>query len=221
MSPHIYWGSGSPFAWRAMLALAVKGIDYTDTLLQFSEKEHKAPDYLALNPRGKVPTLTDGDFALYESGAIMRYLDAKYPDPPLWGTTPEEAGLVERELQEFHNYSAETAFKLILPIWMGKAAKKIETLQASAEKLHPELSRMNKALDGRDWLASATVSAADISAYPHLQLLFRAAGNAAVKDMGLGLSLADVADRYPNLTAWSERVQALPGYDRTYPPHWR
>jgi glutathione S-transferase len=43
-----------------------------------SKQENKSPEYLVLNPRGKVPTLKDGDFVLYESLAIMVYLDSEY-----------------------------------------------------------------------------------------------------------------------------------------------
>ena len=90
MAIELYWGSGSPFAWRAMLILEVKGLTYESKLLEFSKGDHKAPAYLQLNPRGKVPTLKDGEFVLYESLAIMSYLDRKYPDPPLFGKTPEK-----------------------------------------------------------------------------------------------------------------------------------
>ena len=85
MAIELYWGSGSPFAWRVMLALEVKKLPYESKLMEFSKGEHKTPAYLQLNPRGKVPTLKDGDFAVYESIAIMAYLDRKYPDPPLFG----------------------------------------------------------------------------------------------------------------------------------------
>ena len=43
--------------------------------------EHKAPEYQKMNPRGRVPTLKDGDFVLYESLAILAYLDRKHPEP--------------------------------------------------------------------------------------------------------------------------------------------
>ena len=85
MGLELYWGSGSPFAWRVMLTLEVNGLAYESRFLEFSKGEHQAPAYLQLNPRGKVPTLKDGDFVIYESLAIMSYLDRKYPDPPLFG----------------------------------------------------------------------------------------------------------------------------------------
>ncbi len=53
-------------------------IPYEFVLLDMSVKEHLQPDFLKLNPFGKVPTIVDGDFALFESGAILLYLNQKY-----------------------------------------------------------------------------------------------------------------------------------------------
>jgi glutathione S-transferase len=75
MALELYWGSGSPFAWRVMLTLEVKRQAYQSTLLEFSRGDHKAAGFLKLNPRGKVPVLKDDDFVLNESLAIMAYLD--------------------------------------------------------------------------------------------------------------------------------------------------
>src|SRR3954470_18066619 len=77
MGLELYWGSGSPFAWRVMLTLEVKRLSYESKLLEFSKSEHKTPSFLRLNPRGKIPVLKDGDLVLYESLAIMAYLEKK------------------------------------------------------------------------------------------------------------------------------------------------
>jgi hypothetical protein len=61
MALELYWGSGSPFAWRVMLTLEVKRQAYQSTLLEFSRGDHKAAGFLKLNPRGKVPVLKDDD----------------------------------------------------------------------------------------------------------------------------------------------------------------
>ena len=50
-----HWMSGSPFAWRVMLALEYKGLTYESRRKDPSKREHKSDDYLAINPRGKVP----------------------------------------------------------------------------------------------------------------------------------------------------------------------
>jgi len=54
MAIEVFWGSGSPVAWRVLLALEYKRLPYVSHLLQFSKQEHKSPQMLALNPRGRV-----------------------------------------------------------------------------------------------------------------------------------------------------------------------
>ena len=108
MTLQIYWGSGSPYAWRVLLAAELKRIPYESKLLEFSKGDLKTPEFLALNPRGKVPVIRDGDFVLAESTAILAYLDRKHPEPPLFGRTAEEAGRVGQAVSEFEAYVRES-----------------------------------------------------------------------------------------------------------------
>ncbi len=57
------------------------GIPYEFVLLDLAAGEHKQPEYLAINPMGKVPAIVDGDFKLWESGAILLHLAEKYGSP--------------------------------------------------------------------------------------------------------------------------------------------
>ena len=219
MALEIYWGSGSPFAWRVMLTLEVKRLPYESRLLEFSKEEHKSPGYLKLNPRGKVPTLKDGDFALYESLAIMSYLDRKYPDPPIFGTTPQETGLIWREISETDSYLGEPGAKIVRPVFFGKGLEKTEEIQEAATTIRRELKRIDTTLANSAWLVGAEISAADIALFPLIQILLRAASKEAAKPLNLGFS--PLAQSYPNIAAWVKRLEAIPGYERTYPPHWK
>ena len=67
MALEFYWGSGSPYSWRVLLALEYKGVPYESHVLQFSKQEHKSPQMLRMNPRGRVPVLRDGDFVVSTS----------------------------------------------------------------------------------------------------------------------------------------------------------
>jgi glutathione S-transferase len=58
--------------------------------LQTALQEHKAPQMLAMNPRGRLPVLRDGDYVVFESLAVLYYLDLKYPQPPLFGARPRK-----------------------------------------------------------------------------------------------------------------------------------
>ena len=219
MAIELYWGSGSPFAWRVMLMLEVKRLPYDSKLLEFSKDENKAPAYLKLNSRGKVPTLKDGDYVLYESLAIMSYLDRKCPDPPLFGNTAEETGLIWRVLAECESYMVPAGDNVVRPIFSGKGLDKIDEIRRAAETIREELKRIDEGLAGSQWLVGDKISAADIGVFPLVQLLLRAASKEAARPFDLGL--LPIAESFPNLATWLQRVEALPNYERTYPPHWR
>lgn len=78
----LYLLSGSPYGWRVQLALEFKGLAYRSRFLIASEGETRTTEFLALNPRGKVPVLRANEDVVYESLAVMAYLERRYPDPP-------------------------------------------------------------------------------------------------------------------------------------------
>jgi glutathione S-transferase len=217
MTLEVIWGSGSPYAWRVLLTLEVKGLSYESRLIQFSRGDHRSPEHLALNPRGKVPVLRDGNYVLSESLAIMAYLDRKHPKPPIFGGAAEETGLIWKAISEFQSYVGPLADRIVVPAFGGRPLDAVD-MQAAAGELHGELGRMEQAVTGRGWLAVEQLSAADLAVYPFVEALLRA-GKEAVRPMGLGF--LPLAERYPTLEDWRQRIAALPGYARTYPPHWR
>ena len=85
---------------RVRIFAAEKGIELPSKIVSIVDREHKAPEYLAINPRGQTPALQlDDGTVLTESVAICRYLEALHaPEqfgPALFGTTPEEIGAIE------------------------------------------------------------------------------------------------------------------------------
>lgn len=218
MTIEVIWGSGSPYAWRVLLTLEVKRLDYESRLIQFSRGDHRSPEHLALSPRGKVPVLRDGDYVLSESLAIMAYLDRRHPEPPLFGSSAQETGLIWKAISEMQSYVFPLAERIIVPAFGGRALDAAD-MQAAADELHGELGLMEQAVSARGWLAVEQLSAADLAVYPFVETLLRAAGKDAVRPMGLGL--LPLAQRHPALEDWRQRVTDLPGYTRTYPPHWR
>jgi glutathione S-transferase len=214
----IYWASGSCNSWCVLLALTLKRVPYAPKLLQFSKKEHKSAEYLALNPRGKVPCLRDGSFVLYESLAILSYLDRKHPDPPLYGETPAEAGIITRLSMEQRFYVEPKIDAVILPFYRGKVEEVTSELPRRAAELHEELARLEARLAEHEYLAGARVSAADFVVFPNLQHLRRALGRPDVRATDIAF---EYAERYPRLEAWNARIEGIPGYELTYPPHWK
>jgi glutathione S-transferase len=219
MALELFMISGSPFAWRVLLAMEIKGLAYETRVLQVSKGEHKTPEYLALNPRGRVPTLRDGETVVYESLAILAYLDRKYPSPAIFGATPVEAARVWQTVCEALSDLDRASQDYTVPIYFGRAAEDAEKIRGAVPGLRLELARLETTLRDRTWLVGNGVSAADIVVYPMVKSLERASGKPAAAAFGLGL--LPVSGRYPALARWMQRIEALPGYERTYPPHWR
>jgi glutathione S-transferase len=214
----IYWISGSPFAWRVLLTAEVKGIPYEGKLLEASKGGLKTPEFLVINPLGRVPAIRDGNFTLHESLAIMVYLDRKHPNPPLFGRTAEEAGRIFQCILEFSSDFGPSNQRLGRSIFFGPPLGADEAKEAR-EKIHLSLARLEGYAESSVWMAGPDLTAADIVAYPDLKLLLRASQRPEAAPLELGLD--DFETRFPGIAAWMQRVEQLPGYEKTYPPHWR
>jgi glutathione S-transferase len=218
MSLELHWLSGSPYAWRVMLALELKGLSYVSHLRQ-SSGELKSPEYLALNPRGRVPTLVDDGFVLYESLAILAYLDRKFPTPALFGQTAEETGLIWCVIAEYTAYVDAAVEDFILPLNLDTADEHADSVREAAVTLRAELGRLERRLERTRHLAGPELSAADLVVYPHIRCIERAATKDAARQ--LDVNLMPLERRWPALAAWARRIESLPGFDRTSPPDWR
>jgi glutathione S-transferase len=219
MAIEVFWGSGSPFAWRVLLALEFKRLPYVGHLLQFSKQEHKSPHMLALNPRGRVPVLKDGDYVCFESLAILYYLERKYPQPPILGHTPEEAGTIMRVICEYQAYIEPNVTKIARAIFFEKADLGADEITAAMHAVASEARTIEARLSKSDWIVGDSYSAVDMVIFPGIQLLKRALEKPQAAALSSRFMPLEV--NYPALGRWLARVAAQPGYERTYPPHWR
>jgi glutathione S-transferase len=215
----VWWGSGSPYAWRVLLALELKRLPYVSHLLQFSKQEHKSPQMLALNPRGRVPVLKDGDYVCFESLAILYYLDLKYPQPPLFGRSPEEAGTIMRVICEYQAYIEPHAIRITRAVFSGDADLGGDEITAAMHAVASEARTIEGRLSKSSWIVGDACSAVDLVIFPGIQLVKRALERPQAA--ALSSRFMPVEVNYPALARWMARVAALPGYERTYPPHWR
>lgn len=214
MAITFYYGSGSPFAWRVWLALELKGAQYTQKIISFSDREHKTPEYLALNPRGKVPLIVDDGFALYESAAILEYLDERFAQGVrLFPGDVRQRAVVRRLVQEADQYLGASMEGLLTQVLFRPREQWDDARIAKArEQFAAEIAAWESLAAG-PWLAGSDLSAADLTAYPHLALALR------LDKRKPDLDIAGLVG--PRMRAWMAEVEALPCFEKTIPPHWK
>ena len=215
MSLVLYSGSGSPFAWRVQLALEHKALVYELRMLSFSARDTLKPEFVELNPRHQVPVVTDGDFVLYESNAIVEYLDEAYPGrgAPLFPGDVRQRALVRRLIEEVDNYYYEATSQVLTQAFSVKPEQRdAKKVADGRQTVVDELVVMTNAMRG-DYFAG-TLSAADFALYPLIAFLFRAE-KVKLPDLDANGMLT------APLRAWKARVEALPFFAKTVPPHWK
>lgn len=218
MAIDLYWGSGSAHCWRVLLALEHKAIPWTSHLLKLDQQEHKAPQMLAMNPRGRVPVLRDDDYVVFESVAVLYYLDLRFPQPPIFGISPQEAGVIMRVIEEYQAYIEPSVLQVLEALPEKRAPRIDEAVTEAMIRIASEARTIERRLAQSEWVVGERFSAADMVIYPDIRLLLRALERPAARELAARFLPLDV--NYPALGRWLQRVAALPGHSRTWPSHW-
>ena len=196
----------SPRTWQVRAFAAHLGIPLELTLVDLTKGEQHKPDYLALNPTGRAPTLVDGDFKLWETGAILQYIASQKPNS-LW---PDDV-LVRADIMRWQSWAiAHWDKEGCVPLLVERLIKQIlnlgppdEAVVATAlEQFRKNAQVLNDHLGRQRWLVGDDVTLAD----------FAVAASLFYADRG-GFPLAD----YPNVGEWFARVSALPCWKETMP----
>jgi glutathione S-transferase len=219
MTIDVYWGSGSPYSWRVLLALEHKGLEYRSHLLQIALQEQKSPHMLALNPRGRVPTLKDGDYVVFESLAVLYYLDRKYPAKPLFGSSPEEGAVIMRVCCEYQAYIEPYVTRITRALLNRVGDPYSDESTYAMHMIAGEARTIEGRLSKGPWIVGENPGASDYMIYPGIKLLLRALALPEARE--LSSRFLPLEANYPALGRWMQRVESLPGYERTYPPQWR
>ena len=215
----LYFISGSPPCWSVMLALAVKDLEYTPRRLSNTAGDQKSAEYVAINPRGHVPVLVDGDTVVTETLAVLSYIDAAYPAPSLFGDTPAQTARIWQTISECDGHLRGPVGNISRPLFRGKSAEFEEQIISAAVDVREEMALLERRLSNTEWLAGDVLTAADLIVYPVMMQLTRATD----KDEAgpLNLAISPLETHYPAIAAWRARVETLSGYDDAYPPHWK
>lgn len=187
---------------KVLWCLTELGVDYDriDAGLQYGQNDQ--PAYLAMNPNGRVPTLVDGDFVLWESNSIMRYLCLAYGgDTPIYPRAPKQRAVAERWL----DWTLSTLQPAERPVFWGlvrtpPAQRDMAALQKGADAVAELWKILDEQLATRRYVEGEAFTLADI-----------ALGAYARRWFGVeGVSKPDL----PHLARWYALVAERPGFAR-------
>lgn len=157
------YGSPRSSSGRCFWCLEEIGKTYNSTPLNFKEKEHKSPAYLKINPNGKVPTLTDGDFVIWESIAINFYLAETYK-PELLGLDNKQHGLVQQwSLWSIAELQPPIIDAFIQLIFVPEERRDSKSIEKAMAKIPGLLKVLNDALKDQQYLVGDDFTLADLN----------------------------------------------------------
>jgi glutathione S-transferase len=215
MALDFYHGHGSPFSWRVWLALEFKQLAYNLKVLSFQNNDTKKPEFVALNARHTVPTIVDDGYCLWESIAILEYLDERFTSGgKLYPGDAKNRARSRRLIREMEEYLGGEGVDPITTelFFKGDAAPDMDKVAKGRERLREELEYFARELRGR-FLAGDAPTAADFVLYPYLAYCGRVTFRKPETKLD-ELVPAPIAE-------YKKRLEALPYFDKTFPPHWR
>ena len=174
------------------IALSEKQLPWEPIHVNLRAGENKTPEFLALNPYGKVPVLLAEGAIIYESTVVNEYLEDRFPDPPLMPRDP----LGRAEVRLWEDYGDNMFLGPAEAIFIhnkGWRAFEPERLTQMRQQIQDCLTRLEKHLEGKKYLVRDTFTLADICFAPRIIML---------DQLGTPLNPA-----YENVRAWIERIK--------------
>ncbi|MBL4740902.1 MAG: glutathione S-transferase family protein [Sneathiella sp.] len=203
----LYDLAGPPSPRRIRIYLAEKGIDIEIVPVNIREGEHLKPEFLAINSRATIPALEmDNGTVISESDAILRYLEEKFPENPLFGETAEERAVVNNWLHivEADGFLAVAeAVRNSAPRLAGRAITgqhNVEQIPALAERGIARIGyffdELDKCLEGQSYVAGDKFTVADISTLVAVDFA--------------GMAKQTIPEHCKNVARWHADVSARP-----------
>lgn len=180
---------------KVLMTLAETNQPHEFVLVDFAKGEHKQPPHLARQPFGQVPALQDGDFALYESRAMCRYLNDKVNGPLVPRDLQGRARMEQWISVETSNFTGPTMKFVFHHIF--KREQPAETLATAATQLDTALAIMDKQLAQAPFIAGDSFTLADVCFMPYIEY----AMNTPAKDH---------FTRHGHVVAWWNKISERP-----------
>lgn len=207
-STKVYGIVGSPFLRSVQMGLEEKGAAYELVRMGFGDP--KQPAYLARNPFGRVPLFEHDGFELYETQAILRYVDAVFPGPSLRPTEPRRLARMDQlvgisDWYMFRQVTATIVFQRLVAPMMGRTTDLSVVAAALPDAKHCIGVLEGFAKQGGDFLVGDEPSIADIMLAPQVAY-FSATPEGQ-----------EIMPSHPALSAWIGRMTPRPSMKKTDP----
>jgi glutathione S-transferase len=202
----VYTIPGSPFARSVLSTLEEKGAPYR--LAPVLPGTLQSQGHLARHPFGRVPVLQHGDFWLYETQAILRYLDRVLPQHPLTPDHPQRAARMDQAMNIndwylFHGVGNVIIFhRVVAPRLMGHAPDEV-AISAAMPKARSVFGELARLLGRQTYFAGDALSLADLLLAP------------AVSFFTMAPEWTELGVPHANLVRWIERMEARPSMQAT------
>lgn len=210
MSDFTVWTiPGSPYARAVIAVLIEKGADWR--LEPLGAGEQRAPDHLARHPFGKMPAFAHGDFAFYETQAILRYIDRVLPEPRLSPGDPRALAKMDQLLNIADNYLFRgvgnvIGFQRIVgPMLLGMTTDEA-AIAAAMPDAHRVMAELSRLLGDADYFGGGAPDLADFMLAPQVEFLTS------------GPEWQALTEDRRNLDPWLARMAARPSMARTTMP---
>ncbi|WP_448572366.1 glutathione S-transferase family protein [Trichothermofontia sp.] len=181
-------------SYKVRLLLELLNLDYEWIKVDLMKGEHKAPEYLALNPFGQVPLLVDGETKLADAQAILVYLARQYGGEQWLPLEPLPLAQVVRWLSTTAGEVRQGPENARLYHLFRATSINIERAHQKAEYI---LTQLDQHLSSHTWLEFERPTIADVAVFPYVAL---------APDGKIDLT------PYPHVPAWIDRIKHLPGY---------
>jgi glutathione S-transferase len=184
------------------MALLEKGIPAELVEVDMTARAHRAPAYRALNPYGRVPTLEDDGFVLYESTAILEYLEATHPTPPLVPADARGRALVAMHMKLCDLHLARQTGTIIFPKrFLPRERWDEEAMTRARGEIESHLAILETQLSGKEWLVADRYTLVEVCYTPFVEFF-------PLMEITLP----------PAVAAWTARMLERPSALETRPP---
>ena len=214
MTLRLYTLSGSPFGWKVQLALDYKGVPYEVRQLSPDKGDLNTPEFRELNPHGKLPVLVDGDLVLSESDAIIAYVDEAFPafGPALFARDAKTRA-IQRMLAIGISAYIYPAIRCLVMAWTRSGAvTEAAVITVAKDQIRAELAILAPRLSN-SFFDGELPGAVDFTLFPLIALIKRLSSRHPDEALD-----ALIPQKFFD---WSKRLEILPAYQSSYPPHWR